>query len=465
MPVRITTNGLFRNYRSNLYTSKNKLNDSMAQVQTQRNFNAYADDPAAASRAFQLRRDFWRAGDQLDNTNYVISKFSTAFTALDGIIEGNEVDGGGLNGIADSLRGLNDTNAGARKALGQSLVTSSESIVRMMNVQYGDDFVFAAADGLNVPFSWGEDGQLLYRGVDVSMEKPKTAAELGVDEALLDMDPALSEEEFEELSDYDDLEGNDDVEDFESYWDANSSHYTLYDAELGVITEKYLAYKDWYLAKNTQYSTFAEAEKDYAQVQKYNEYAEEYQERNGVDVAQGAKDYAKLQAMVEEATYVDIGIGMQLNENRDVIPTSAFNSALSGLTFLGYSRDKDGDSQNIAVLMNELGQIFNRCDRETGAYASPEDEERASILTGKVRDGISYMIEQHTKLSASVTYLKTNVEQLTLSRDQLDEQIMDVEQIDPAMAISAMSWAQYCYNAALRIGTNILSQSLIDYMS
>ena len=92
-------------------------------------------------------------------------------------------------------------------------------------------------------------------------------------------------------------------------------------------------------------------------------------------------------------------------------------------------------------------------------------QERASVLTKKVREGISHMIEQHTQLSAKVDYLNSNVEQLEATKDQLNEQILDIEQIDAADAITQMSWAQYCYNAALRIGTNILSQSLIDYMS
>ena len=50
-------------------------------------------------------------------------------------------------------------------------------------------------------------------------------------------------------------------------------------------------------------------------------------------------------------------------------------------------------------------------------------------------------------------------------KDELDNQIVDTEDLDMAEAITSMTWAQYCYNAALRIGTNILSQSLLDYMS
>ena len=40
-----------------------------------------------------------------------------------------------------------------------------------------------------------------------------------------------------------------------------------------------------------------------------------------------------------------------------------------------------------------------------------------------------------------------------------------MEQINLADAITQLSWDQMCYNAALKIGTQLLSQSLIDYMN
>ena len=39
-----------------------------------------------------------------------------------------------------------------------------------------------------------------------------------------------------------------------------------------------------------------------------------------------------------------------------------------------------------------------------------------------------------------------------------------MEQINLADAITQLSWDKMCYNAALKIGTDLLSQSLIDYM-
>jgi flagellar hook-associated protein 3 FlgL len=66
---RITTNGMFRNYRTNLSKNNKRLNDTMTTVQTERKFNTYAEDPAAASKAFRLRRSYWLTEDQIDNNN------------------------------------------------------------------------------------------------------------------------------------------------------------------------------------------------------------------------------------------------------------------------------------------------------------------------------------------------------------------------------------------------------------
>lgn len=69
------------------------------------------------------------------------------------------------------------------------------------------------------------------------------------------------------------------------------------------------------------------------------------------------------------------------------------------------------------------------------------------------------------ELDTRATFVNTNQERLESLDDSMNEQIVSIEDIDPAEAITALMWAQYSYNAALRIGTNILSQSLIDYMN
>ena len=345
---RITTNGLYRNYRTNLTKNNQKLNSAMISVETQRKFNSYAEDPAAASKAWRLRRSYWRTNDQIDNNNYIISKYESAYSAMAAIVDGDAGNGDsglGLDAIMSTITAVSDGSGAARNALGKQLIQTADNIVSMMNSKYGDEFVFAGADGARLPFEWNEDHtKLLYRNVDVN-------------------------------------------------------------------------------------------------------------------AAEGTSDYEKLQAMAEETTYMDIGLGLD-ERGGELIEGSAFNSAVSGLSFLGY-----GEDQNLVVVIKELGDIYSRTDPDTGEYSQVGDAERASELFAKLRDAVRNSQGQHTQLSADAKYLKRNLQQLETNRDQLNEQIVDTEDMDMADAITNMTWAQYCYNAALRIGTNILSQSLLDYMS
>lgn len=344
MISRITSNAMMKNYKSNLMKSTNVLYNSMTQVMTQRKFNSYAEDPAAATQAFQLRRSAWRTESQIENSQTVTHKFNTAYEAVDSIYET-------VTTITkdETLRALNDPTGGGRKSLGILLDQRAEDLVQSLNAKYGDNFIFAGNDGENVPFSWDEaTGQLLYRGVNVNAEE-------------------------------------------------------------------------------------------------------------------GTEDYEKLQQMMKETTYVDLGMGLQEDASGNIISTSAFNSALSGLSITGFGVDEEGLPNNVVSIVKELSDILGRCD-EDGNWASTEDQERAVALQKKLDTSLGDITSQHTELSTKVSFLNTNEERLKSTADTLNTQIVGVENVDMADAITAMSYAQYCYNAALRVGTNILSQSLIDYM-
>ena len=179
--------------------------------------------------------------------------------------------------------------------------------------------------------------------------------------------------------------------------------------------------------------------------------------------AANSADYLKLEEMSTEKSFVDIGLGMQSDGGTGIIESSAFNSAVAGIKFLNYGVDEDGDPKNLAVLMHELGNLFLSTD-EKGDFATQEDKDRASALTAKLTSAIAYTQEQHVKMSADSTYLESNLEQLNDKSYTLNEEIDDLEQENPANAIMTMYWAQYCYQASLRIGSDLLSQSLFDYL-
>ena len=618
MNYRVTTNGLFSQYRDIVHESQSRLNTSMKKVETGRYFNRYYEDPGSASLAFQLRRSYWRTGDQIDNSNYVISKFETGFQALEPVVDASS-DGSDLSSIREALSALNDTAGSSRYVLGQQMQSVADSLMRVMNVRYNDEYIFAGADGLNVPFEFrtNDDGSLtlLYRGVDVDFGKPPLPSDFDLDVDPLHSDYLLSEREFGYLDEdglaalaekyglddgytYDDykaafqsvLEAEDassaetvmeNMESFAAARDDYAETYAkhLYDepipsdygitdslyehlglltasefaalsddekAQLGYdVTAGYASYKgafeqahkadmmysedtftylsDDYKAKLAElygyedadsYESYKEAyelenglnsmlseeaydaltedelaslgeqydltgygsyiasykevnglnSEDIDKINAYNEAMEEYE--NNLEEAMESVDYSAIASRFDETTYVDIGLGFQLDDDGSVVASSAFNSVLSGLEFLGYGLDGDGDPLNVVSLMNELGSLFQKCDAKTGAYPDPQAEyrERAETLTNKVIAAIDKLQNQHVELSAKSAYLKTNLTQLQDRKYTVNGQIEQTEQMDPADAITSMMWAQYSYNAALRIGNDVLSQSLLDYM-
>lgn len=171
----------------------------------------------------------------------------------------------------------------------------------------------------------------------------------------------------------------------------------------------------------------------------------------------------KLQAMTDETLYVDLGLGFTTDANGDVIPSSAFNSALSGLDFTGFGLDDDGDPQNVVSVLLRLADVYEGYDTDTGWGAAGNFDD-ASRLVGKFTDAQNRMIDANVSLTAQADYLGTNESRLTSTFDALDTERSNIEDIDEVDAIMELSWAQTCYNAALQVGANVIPQSLMDYM-
>lgn len=166
---------------------------------------------------------------------------------------------------------------------------------------------------------------------------------------------------------------------------------------------------------------------------------------------------------IDDSLYVDIGLGFQ-EADGELISSSAYDAALNGLDFLGYGEDAAGNPNNIVSIMWQMGEIFEGYDIDTNTWTNGSRED-AQALMEKLEDAADTLNEQHTKLDADTSYLYTNLDRLTTTKDNLNEQIVNVEDVDKAQAIMDLVWAQQAYNAALKIGTNIIPQSLLDYMN
>ena len=189
-------------------------------------------------------------------------------------------------------------------------------------------------------------------------------------------------------------------------------------------------------------------------------------------------DYMKLKEMSGEELYIDLGMGVAEKSPNNPVNGSYFNGALCGIDFIDFGVDEDGDPKNLALLMREFADIFQAWDENMDPQGYNPDlagpsaqgltkeelEEKAWRLLDKFKDSREHCVEKWDELDAQAVFLVTNQERLETLLTDTNTQILDVSQVDLADAITSFSWQQYCYNAALKIGNQLLSQSLIDYM-
>lgn len=441
--IRPTTNGLLKSYRYNLQRSTHTLNKNINTVLTQRNFNTYADDPATAARCFQMRRSYQRTNSQYAVGQSVVRKYDQAWSAMESVVQ--DID----NRSSDSsytaiLEAINDPTGAGRTALGQTLNELARGIVQTMNCRYGDNFVFAGADGLNVPFTWDNTGSLCYRGILVDAAAPSVAA--NGDGELLSVnangvyDPAnggnylvMKDMQFISTADYAAADVAGTAPSILRGTDGNGVAFT----GNGIMD----ATGDYFMVVNENPELIS---------------VDEYQ--------QAEKNIAALDYLANgEKKFADLGLGLQ-EENGKLIESSAFNVALQGINFLGYGTDDDGDPKNIVSIISRMGEILSNCDSTSGKFADGEQEEFIR-LAGKFEDAAALLKDKNTELSTEAKFLNSNQTQLENNANNLAEQFLGIEDVDLAEAITALSWAQYSYNAALKVGNSILSQSLMDYIN
>ena len=162
-----------------------------------------------------------------------------------------------------------------------------------------------------------------------------------------------------------------------------------------------------------------------------------------------------LSKMANEQVFTDLGFGLTM-EGNNVVNSSAFNTSLPGNNVVGYGVDDNGNSKNLISLAGEIADVLDQEDFDEAKYKE---------LLNAFDDARGLLADNLTTIGTRTNFLENTKDRLEDQQINLTEQYDNVVNVDMAEAITEFSWAQYAYNAALKIGTNILSPSFIDFMS
>lgn len=144
-----------------------------------------------------------------------------------------------------------------------------------------------------------------------------------------------------------------------------------------------------------------------------------------------------------------------MDANGTIDPSSAFDTSLPGINVVGFGHTENGTTKNMILL---AGEIADSLEKE------PFDQAEFENLLNTFDAGRNTVLEQVTTLGTKSQFLTSTKDRLETDKLNLSTQLDSVVNIDMADAITQYSWAQYAYNAALKVGTNILSPSFIDFM-
>ncbi len=173
----------------------------------------------------------------------------------------------------------------------------------------------------------------------------------------------------------------------------------------------------------------------------------------GIDVTKGDMDV--LNELADETMYVDLGLGLGA-DGGTVTSATAFNTSVPGINLVGYGTDDNGNPKNLVVL---VGQMADELEKDTF------DSTKYGELWETFSQGSSDLRNELAEFGTKTQMLTETKNRLENEKLAITEQYDDAVNIDPAEAIMNYSWAMYAYNTALKVGTSIITPSLLDFLN
>jgi flagellar hook-associated protein 3 FlgL len=163
--MRLTNKLVAGKYLHMLNKNHSEFMNTAEKVASQRKFLSVSEDPAAAMRAFQVRKSLFRNSVYNTNLTEVQGRLDEAENTV-AII--NDICKDALAQIMQGITGTSDETA--RKTVANTLRSYQTNIMNAANATFSGDYIFGGSTNDVVPFTRDANGRLLYKGQNVDTD-------------------------------------------------------------------------------------------------------------------------------------------------------------------------------------------------------------------------------------------------------------------------------------------------------
>lgn len=184
---------------------------------------------------------------------------------------------------------------------------------------------------------------------------------------------------------------------------------------------------------------------------------------NNIDV--DTMDETQYKKLSEDKLYVDIGLGLSVDKTTGVVdPSTVFNYSIPGINFVGHgTATVEGIpgpvSNNIYNLLGNIADKF-----EMGVRSSDTSDALESLY-GQFKTVSQQSYQTTTEIGSKTNYLDFMTDRYETQDFNMEARQTEVEGVDAAYTYIAFQTQKVAYQAALQMGSNIVQQSVFDYMA
>ena len=185
--MRVADKTTQRNYLKYLNNARTDYAETNMKLASGNRFTKLSDDVSAGTRMLNSRVELFKSEKQLSNVQAINSEFKAV---EDSMMSMNDV----LNEIIGTklTKAITETTGEAgRVTIASEIKSMKEELIQFANMKFATKYPFGGSTAKVAPFSFSDDGKLLYNGIDVnSVQERADGSRYYVDENGVEQDIA-----------------------------------------------------------------------------------------------------------------------------------------------------------------------------------------------------------------------------------------------------------------------------------